>query len=68
VPTGLAGHSAATWQQQFTVDPMVAALLIAEFARRHIARGADCGRIIGRTSGDEMGFPEEVPYGAANAA
>jgi 3-oxoacyl-[acyl-carrier protein] reductase len=47
---------------------MVAALLIAEFARRHIARGADCGRIIGRTSGDEMGFPEEVPYGAANAA
>ena len=60
--------SAATWQQQFTVDAMGAALLIAEFARRHIARGADWGRIIGLTSGGEMGFPEEVSYGAAKAA
>ena len=47
---------------------MAAALLIAEFARRHIARGADWGRIIGLTSGGEMGFPEEVSYGAAKAA
>jgi 3-oxoacyl-[acyl-carrier protein] reductase len=60
--------SAATWQQQFTVDAMAAALLIAEFARRHIARGADWGRIIGLTSGADLGFPEEVSYGAAKAA
>ena len=60
--------SAATWQQQFTVDAMAAALLIAEFARRHIARGAVWGRIIGLTSGGDLGFPEEVSYGAAKAA
>jgi 3-oxoacyl-[acyl-carrier protein] reductase len=60
--------SAVTWRQQFTVDAMAAALLISEFARRHIARGAHWGRIIGLTSGGELGFPEEVSYGAAKAA
>lgn len=60
--------SAAAWRQQFTVDAMAAALLISEFARRHIARGADWGRIIGLTSGGDLGFPEEVSYGAAKAA
>jgi 3-oxoacyl-[acyl-carrier protein] reductase len=58
----------ATWGQQFTVDAMAAALLIGEFARRHVARGASWGRIIGLTSGAEIGFPEEVSYGAAKAA
>jgi len=57
-----------SWRRQFTVDAMAAALLIAEFARRHIGRGADWGRIIGLTSGAELGFPEEVSYGAAKAA
>ena len=60
--------SAATWDQQFKVDTMGAALMISEFARRHIARGADWGRIIGLTSGGDLGFPEEVSYGAAKAA
>jgi 3-oxoacyl-[acyl-carrier protein] reductase len=60
--------TAASWQQQFSVDALAAALLIAEFARRHTARGADWGRIIGLTSGGELGFPEEVSYGAAKAA
>jgi 3-oxoacyl-[acyl-carrier protein] reductase len=60
--------SAATWQQQFTVDAMAAALLIAEFAGRHIAREAGWGRIIGLSSGGDLGFPEEVSYGAAKAA
>ena len=60
--------TAATWGQQFTVDAMGAALMISEFARRHIARGADWGRIIGLTSGSDLGFPEEVSYGAAKAA
>jgi 3-oxoacyl-[acyl-carrier protein] reductase len=32
--------TAATWEQQCRVDAMAAALLISEFARRHIARGA----------------------------
>jgi 3-oxoacyl-[acyl-carrier protein] reductase len=56
------------WTRQFSVDAMAPALMIAEFARRHIARGADWGRIIGLTSGGELGFPEEVSYGAAKAA
>ncbi len=60
--------TAATWTRQFTVDAMGAALMISEFARRHIARRAAWGRIIGLTSGGELGFPEEVSYGAAKAA
>ncbi len=60
--------TAATWGQQFTVDAMAAALMIGEFARRHIARGAGWGRIIGLSSGGDVGFPEEVSYGAAKAA
>jgi 3-oxoacyl-[acyl-carrier protein] reductase len=58
----------ATWSQQFAVDAMAPALLIAEFARRHQERGADWGRIIGLTSGGDLGFPGEVSYGAAKAA
>jgi len=60
--------SAATWEAQFRVDAMAAALLIGEFARRHIDRGANWGRIVGLTSGGDLGFPEEVSYGAAKAA
>jgi 3-oxoacyl-[acyl-carrier protein] reductase len=65
---GLRPVTAAGWEQQFRVDAMAPALLISEFARRHIARGADWGRIIGLHSGDELGFPQEVSYGAAKAA
>ena len=57
--------TAETWTRQFTVDAMGAALMISEFARRHIARQAAWGRIIGLTSGGGLGFPEEVSYGAA---
>ena len=56
--------TAASWRQQFTVDAMGAALMIREFARRHIARGADWGRIIGLTSGGDLGFPEEATQGS----
>ncbi|HEY7175926.1 MAG TPA: SDR family oxidoreductase [Micromonosporaceae bacterium] len=60
--------SEATWSQQFRVDALAPALLIAEFARRHVARGATWGRIVGLTSGSELGFPGEVSYGAAKSA
>jgi 3-oxoacyl-[acyl-carrier protein] reductase len=60
--------TAESWSRQFAVDAMGAALMIAEFARRHIGREADWGRIIGLTSGGDLGFPEEVSYGAAKAA
>ncbi len=54
--------------QVFAVDARATALMIAEFARRHIRRGADWGRIVGLTSGGPLGFPEEASYGAAKAA
>jgi 3-oxoacyl-[acyl-carrier protein] reductase len=60
--------SAETFDRQFAVDARAGALLIAEFARRHAARGADWGRIVSLTSGDGRGFPEEVSYGAAKSA
>ena len=43
-------------------------LLPAPSQRRHIARQGSWGRIIGLTSGGELGFPGEVSYGAAKAA
>jgi 3-oxoacyl-[acyl-carrier protein] reductase len=60
--------SAASIDRVFAVDARGSALLIAEFARRHIARSGTWGRIIGLTSGGPLGFPEEVSYGAAKAA
>jgi 3-oxoacyl-[acyl-carrier protein] reductase len=58
----------ATWRQQFGVDAMGAGLMIGEFARRHLERGGAWGRIVGLTSGGELGFPQEASYGAAKAA
>jgi 3-oxoacyl-[acyl-carrier protein] reductase len=60
--------SPPTVDQVFAIDARAPALLIAEFARRHIARNATWGRIVGLTSGGPLGFPEEVSYGAAKAA
>jgi 3-oxoacyl-[acyl-carrier protein] reductase len=60
--------SPETLDRVFAVDARAPALLIAEFARRHIERHAQWGRIVGLTSGDAHGFPEEVSYGAAKAA
>jgi 3-oxoacyl-[acyl-carrier protein] reductase len=60
--------SSAGTTQALEVDARGSALMIAEFARRHVARGASWGRIIGLTSGGPMGFPGEVSYGASKAA
>jgi 3-oxoacyl-[acyl-carrier protein] reductase len=60
--------SADLIDRTFGVDARAAALLIAELARRHLARGATWGRIVGLTSGGPQGFPSEVTYGAAKAA
>ena len=60
--------SQESFDRQFGVDARGGALMIAEFARRHAARGATWGRIVGLTSGGPLGFPSEVSYGAAKAA
>ncbi len=64
----LAGVVSETFDRVIGVDARAPALLIAEFARRHLARDGEWGRIIGLTSGGAHGFPEEVSYGAAKAA
>jgi 3-oxoacyl-[acyl-carrier protein] reductase len=64
----MARVSAATHDQQFSVDARGGALMIAEFARRQVDRQGTWGRIIGLTSGGPLGFPAEVSYGAAKAA
>ena len=60
--------SSASFDAVFAVDARAAALMIATFAERHIARRATWGRIVSLTSGGPLGFPEEVSYGAAKAA
>jgi 3-oxoacyl-[acyl-carrier protein] reductase len=54
--------------QMFAVDARGSALMISEFAHRHILRRATWGRIVGLTSGGPQGFPQEASYGAAKAA
>lgn len=66
--TGDERVSAETFDAQFLVDARGGALMISEFARRHVERDATWGRIIGLTSGGPNGFPGEVSYGAAKAA
>lgn len=57
-----------TFDTTFGVDALASGLMIAEFARRHLAAGATWGRIVGMTSGSTLGFPGEVTYGAAKSA
>src|ERR1035438_6502321 len=57
-----------TCDRHFAVNSRAPALLIAEFARRHCARGASWGRIISLTTGGAPGFPGEVSYGASKNA
>jgi len=60
--------TAASADAPLLVDARGTALMIAELARRHRARGAGWGRIVSLTSGGPDGFPFEVSYGAAKAA
>lgn len=65
---GLNAITARTIDHIFSVNSRAGALLIAEFARRHQARGATWGRVISLTTGPAAGFPEEVSYGASKNA
>ncbi len=69
-PVGRAtpGVTAELFNRTFGVDARASALMIAEFARRLIARDGKWGRIVGLTSGGPNGFPSEVTYGAAKMA
>jgi 3-oxoacyl-[acyl-carrier protein] reductase len=54
--------------RHLAVNVRAAALLIAQFARRHAARAASWGRIISITTGGAECFPGEISYGASKNA
>jgi len=54
--------------QHFAVNSRAVALLMAEYARRHIERRASWGRIVNVSTDGAFCFPGEVSYGASKAA
>lgn len=67
---GFPMHSimAESHDQHFAVNSRAVALMMAEFARRHIERGARWGRIINVSTDGASGFRSEVSYGASKHA
>jgi 3-oxoacyl-[acyl-carrier protein] reductase len=59
---------AASHDHHFAVNSRAVALMMAEFARRHVERGARWGRIINISTQGADSFPEEISYGASKAA
>lgn len=59
---------AGAFDRIFAVNTRAAALLMAEFAQRHVARGADWGRIVNISTAGSYSFPSEVSYGASKLA
>jgi 3-oxoacyl-[acyl-carrier protein] reductase len=60
--------SAESHDRIFAVNSRAVALMTAEFARRHVARGADWGRIINISSDGASGAPSEISYWASKYA
>jgi len=60
--------AAACFDRLFSVDTRAPALLMAEFARRHIARASRWGRIVNVSTAGADRFPSEITYGAAKFA
>jgi 3-oxoacyl-[acyl-carrier protein] reductase len=54
--------------RMFAVNTRAPALMIAEFARRHIKRSAQFGRIINVSTAGAERFPSEVTYAASKFA
>lgn len=54
--------------RHFAVNTRAVALAMAEFARRHVARGARWGRIINVSTDGASNFPGEASYGASKYA
>jgi 3-oxoacyl-[acyl-carrier protein] reductase len=54
--------------RQFVVDAVAPALLMREFAARHVERGSRWGRIINISTAGSHCFPSEVSYGASKYA
>lgn len=63
-----AGITAQSFDRLFSVNTRAVALLMAEFARRHIQRKAHWGRIINVSTEGAHCFPSEISYGASKLA
>lgn len=60
--------TAANHDRHFAVNSRAVALTMAEFARRHVERGATWGRIVNVSTDGASGFAGEVSYGASKHA
>lgn len=60
--------TAAGFDLHLAVNARAPALLIAEYARRHLARGGTWGRIVNVSTDGARGFPTEVSYGVSKYA
>lgn len=60
--------TAETHDRHFSVNSRAPALLMAEFARRHVARDKHWGRIINISTDAASGFPDEISYWASKHA
>lgn len=60
--------TARSHDHHFAVNSRATALMMAEYARRHVARDARWGRIVNVSTDGASCFPEEVSYGASKAA
>ncbi len=60
--------SSTTATRQLAVNTVAPALLMTEFARRHVARGATWGRIVNISTAGSECFPSEASYGASKYA
>lgn len=60
--------TAQSHDRHFAVNSRAVALLMAEYARRHVERGARSGRIINVSTDGAPGFSGEVSYGASKYA
>ena len=54
--------------RHFAVNSRAVALMMAEFAKRHVARAATWGRIINISTDGASGFATEISYGASKYA
>lgn len=67
-PPQLLSLTPESHDRHFAVNSRATALIMAEFARRHVARGATWGRIINISTDGAPIFPAEVSYGASKYA
>ena len=67
-PTTVRMVSGETHDRHFAVNSRAVVLMMAEYLRRYLARGARWGRIINISTDGAPGFRGEISYGASKAA